>query len=291
MKKGMLTRILVGMALAALFVGLWFAIGFFGKSDKWYSLAVQVAAFAIVNVLCVYEMRDIMKAKGRKVTAIPYITAAALPFVKVLEGGGIGYTLCLLLCTALCSVAVNIFNKDKSYDDLFAELAIYAYPILPLMCLFMVCTRESVFMRLWFMLLTFACPLFGDTFAYFCGMAFGRKKFCEHISPKKTWAGAIGGLIGAAIAGVCCTALRPMIAHIFSVPMQNHVGESILYAALTGMLLGAAGQIGDLFASCIKRWAGVKDFGNIFPGHGGMLDRIDSVLFCAPFVAILIYCL
>lgn len=108
-----------------------------------------------------------------------------------------------------------------------------------------------------------------DTFAYFAGSFFGRHKLCPEISPKKTVEGFLGGLIGttAVVAALGC-------ALGFSVPLM----------ALLGALLALVATVGDLAESVIKRYTGVKDSGRLIPGHGGVLDRFDSVMFTAPFV-------
>ena len=125
----------------------------------------------------------------------------------------------------------------------------------------------------------FACPLVGDTCAYFIGMLFGKKKLCPEISPKKTIAGSIGGAIGGVLGGL----------GVYYAQLLWDVHEGLIPLLLLGLLCGLLGQIGDLFASSIKRYAGIKDFGSIFPGHGGMLDRVDSVLICAPMVFMFFY--
>ena len=130
-------------------------------------------------------------------------------------------------------------------------------------------------------LTVFACPLIGDTIAYFIGSFFGKRKLCEHISPNKTVAGSVGGLLGGAIAGLILFYMQPVMGMLWNeLPIQLPLAALVVI----GLLCGALGQVGDLFASCIKRWCGIKDFGSIFPGHGGMMDRIDSVLICAPIV-------
>ena len=108
-----------------------------------------------------------------------------------------------------------------------------------------------------------------DTFAYFAGSFFGRRKLCPAISPKKTVEGFLGGLVGttAVVAALGC-------ALGFSVPLM----------ALLGVLLALTATVGDLAESVIKRYAGIKDSGRLIPGHGGVLDRFDSVMFTAPFV-------
>jgi phosphatidate cytidylyltransferase len=109
----------------------------------------------------------------------------------------------------------------------------------------------------------------GDTLAYIFGRAIGRHKLLEAVSPKKTIEGAIGGLIGSALAGA--------VLGIFFLP------DRPLWAiVLTALTTGAFAQVGDLFESLLKRVAEVKDSGTMMPGHGGILDRVDGLLFAAP---------
>ena len=109
-----------------------------------------------------------------------------------------------------------------------------------------------------------------DTGAYLVGCSIGRRKLAPIISPKTTWEGAIGGLVFGVLAVLLLTRL------LLSLPLWQ--------GALLGVLLVAAATIGDLAESVIKRQVGVKDSGNLIPGHGGMLDRIDSLLFVIPLV-------
>jgi len=110
----------------------------------------------------------------------------------------------------------------------------------------------------------------GDTMAYFTGKAVGKRPLAPKLSPKKTIEGSIGGLIGSAAAVVAV-----------SVGFQTDLGALPILVA-TALIGGAAAQIGDLFESLLKRTAGVKDSGSILPGHGGVLDRVDGILFGAP---------
>lgn len=109
-----------------------------------------------------------------------------------------------------------------------------------------------------------------DTFAYFTGMLLGRHKLCPHLSPKKTVEGAIGGILGAAVGAIA-----------FSIYFDINGTSLIGGMAVIGSVIS---QIGDLTASRIKRIAGIKDYGNLMPGHGGVLDRFDSIIFAAPFI-------
>lgn len=120
----------------------------------------------------------------------------------------------------------------------------------------------------WFFTLL-GCVLFGDTFAYLAGMSFGKNKLSPRISPKKTIEGSFGGLAGSVLAGI-------LSVHYFmpQIPM--------IYMILLCLMTGFVAQQGDLFESLLKRLANRKDSGSIMPGHGGILDRIDGILFGAP---------
>ncbi len=122
---------------------------------------------------------------------------------------------------------------------------------------------------LWLPILT---AWYSDTCAFFVGIYFGKVKLSPRISPKKTVEGAIGGIIG-------CIGLNLLTGYV-----MNRMGFSIplIHFALTGLLCGITSELGDLAASLIKRFAGIKDFGSFIPGHGGIMDRFDSILFTAP---------
>jgi phosphatidate cytidylyltransferase len=121
-----------------------------------------------------------------------------------------------------------------------------------------------------------------DAGAYFVGTKFGKHKLAPHISPKKTWEGMIGGLLFAGISGLLCGFGYEWINEwLHGAPA---VDANEWYLAATAVIVAVLGLIGDLSASIIKRQCAIKDFGNVFPGHGGILDRFDSVLFAAPFV-------
>ena len=120
-----------------------------------------------------------------------------------------------------------------------------------------------------------------DTCAYFVGKGIGKHKLCPVLSPNKTIEGAIGGVVGC---GLSCMLFGVIISRFFGAEVN------FLNLFLLGLMTSVAAQLGDLTASAIKRQYGVKDYGNLIPGHGGILDRIDSILFVAPtiyyFVAI-----
>lgn len=119
----------------------------------------------------------------------------------------------------------------------------------------------------WIMLFVCFCVWATDTFAYFVGRSLGRHKLAPALSPKKTIEGSLGGLAGGMLMGAA-------FGTWIHLPLQH--GLAI------GAIAGVVGQLGDLFESAMKRELGVKDFGNLMPGHGGILDRFDSLLFVVP---------
>ena len=139
---------------------------------------------------------------------------------------------------------------------------------IPVMLSFAVLIRDGADGMLWFFMVL-GVVFAGDTGAFYAGSYLGRHKLCPSVSPGKTIEGAIGGLLSNVLAG-------SLIKIIFLPRLE--LGPAILFF----LCLGAAGQIGDLFESEFKRVAGIKDSGNILPGHGGVLDRIDALLFALP---------
>lgn len=173
-----------------------------------------------------------------------------------------------LLSVALLTLSVTlVFNFEKyNIVDLAITLfgVIYIGSTLAHLLLFI---NVENFYLIW---LVFIIASATDTFAYFSGHFFGKKKLCPKISPQKTVQGAIGGIFGSMlISGIFAYLLIPK----FLFP--------IIFLGFFGSILS---QVGDMFASAIKRHIGIKDFGNIIPGHGGILDRIDSIIFTAPAV-------
>ena len=116
-----------------------------------------------------------------------------------------------------------------------------------------------------------------DVFAYLIGKKFGKHKFSK-VSPKKSIEGCIAGTIGAVLI---------MVLYAVILNRYFQFNYSYMYVIIVGIVLSLIGQIGDFSASCIKRYVDIKDYSNLLPGHGGMLDRIDSVLFLAPFAYLL----
>lgn len=142
---------------------------------------------------------------------------------------------------------------------------------------------------IFFILLTLCFAWGGDSAAYFAGRFFGKHKLAPEVSPKKTVEGAIGGVLGSVVLGVAATAIYAAVSQRMET-FTNATGSVALYVtiAIMAAISSVLGILGDLFASVVKRQVGLKDYGTIFPGHGGILDRFDSVMFVAPFVTIVV---
>ena len=149
--------------------------------------------------------------------------------------------------------------------------------------------EEYGYDAVFFILLILCFAWGGDTCAYFAGRAFGKHKLCPVVSPKKTVEGAIGGVLGTMVFGVVATLVYSVAANRMEEFTRTNIGVSLyVVIALLGCVAAVLGIYGDLFASVVKRQCGIKDYGTIFPGHGGILDRFDSVMFIAPFVTMVI---
>ena len=176
---------------------------------------------------------------------------------------------------AVLFIQVVISNMKTSIKDMMITFFGISYITFFLSFIPLLHGTENGKYLIWFILIA----AWGtDTCAYFVGSKFGKHKFTE-ISPKKTIEGCIGGTLGSVI-----------IALIYTLAINKFAGLDIsyIYIALIGFILSILSQIGDLSASSIKRTVGIKDFGNLIPGHGGILDRIDSIIFIAPFAYFLL---
>lgn len=159
--------------------------------------------------------------------------------------------------------ALLIIKKQIKLQDLMITLLGYIYIPVFISHISLLSMEGSVF--IW---LVFIFAWGSDTFAYFAGVTFGKHKLIPEISPKKTIEGSIGGILGSVL-------LTVLFAQYFG---EQSIGYFIPLAIIGSIV----SQVGDLFASAIKREFGIKDYGNLIPGHGGVLDRFDSILFTAP---------
>ena len=181
----------------------------------------------------------------------------------------------LVLVTFLFFIAVKSYGKPDAMPFADVATAIVGGIVFPLMYSSIFLLRMDPEYGRMYVLLPFCVAFIGDSLSMYGGMLFGKRKMAPSVSPHKTWAGAIAGLLGGALGLV-----------LWGVVARAWLGyePDYLSLALAGLATNAIGQLGDLSMSLIKREVGVKDYSHIFLTHGGMLDRFDSTLFIAPWL-------
>ncbi|MBQ4353839.1 MAG: phosphatidate cytidylyltransferase [Clostridia bacterium] len=264
----MLKRTITAIVLVAVFI----PICIFSDTFIW------PAAMAILSFVAADEMLGCVGMKKSLSAAIPsYLLAAFLPLLPYfVKESTIELLFALCILYLIWIFAAVVFSRGK-IDFMHAASAFMGifYVAVSFSCLVLLRTVGN-----YFYLLVFIGPWTSDTFAYLCGRLFGKHKLIPEVSPKKTVEGSIGGIVFAAVAYVLYAVIIHRFFDAFSDP-------NLFIMAAAGAIVSVISQIGDLSASVIKRRFDVKDYGKIFPGHGGVLDRFDSVLLTAPVLYIL----
>ncbi|MCL1806469.1 MAG: phosphatidate cytidylyltransferase [Oscillospiraceae bacterium] len=288
----MLTRIVVGLLLLPLLLIPFFA-------PDW----AMAAAVSVISAVSVWELlHNTGFSPKKRLTAYAVVFAAlvplwlylnmpynlpvsyfwsyiadhsALPTIWDYIGGfrlwpyqsGQAVWFLVILIFVLILFAEGVADHEKVR---FKNIAIIFTAAFIIPC----CFSSLIYLGKYFILLPLIAALFNDICAYFTGVKFGKHKLTP-VSPKKTVEGSIGGLVGVAVG-----------MFVYGTILQTGFDLTVNFPLLLlyGLIGGVAGQLGDLSMSLIKREAGIKDFGKILPGHGGMLDRFDSVLFAAPVI-------
>lgn len=188
----------------------------------------------------------------------------------------------LALVISLVAAMTRIISRGKvAFDSMVMSVFPMLYPGLFFSLMLTLQDLDTRFASTLALALMFFLASINDVFALLVGVNFGKHKLSPEISPKKSIEGSIGGLAASMLFAVALPAAFNFAAQLF--PQINPTGVVLppLWAfAILGLIGGALSQIGDLVASLVKRHCGIKDFGTIFPGHGGMMDRMDGILFC-----------
>ena len=260
---------------------------------------IPVLAFVagVIALLAIRELLHLSEAYGSKPLHIPtYIFCGLFFFVIAFHPGATDllstssftyFGMAFAVLAPFIFLAIGMYRSDLPSAFPAARVSVFAflYVALPMASLLQLREQwQGSFFLLYLLLLVWA----GDIFAYFIGKPFGRHRMSPRVSPNKTWEGAIASVIASVAVGIL------MFHHaqpISSALMQAHLIErqngifgqtSLISVIVLSIVLNIAAQLGDLVESLIKRGAGVKDSGAILPGHGGMLDRVDALLFAAP---------
>jgi phosphatidate cytidylyltransferase len=248
-------------------------------------------AVAAIVVLALREYLGIMKAAG--ITPFYVLTYAAgilptLSFLPVLPS-----LITLLFLLPVIFVILLVFRKDLQGGLASVAGSIFGVLYISFSLSLLIELRASSVLSILILFILFSVWA-GDIAAYYVGRAFGRHKLAPVVSPNKSWEGAIASIIASIIIALLIFYFRYPLITLFS--SHSMTGQDswtfhqplqslpVLYVIVLGILTNVAAQLGDLFESALKRGAGVKDSGTLLPGHGGILDRIDALLFAIPVV-------
>ena len=276
----MLKRTVTAVCLIALLIGL-FALSYFvDHGNIFLDLFIWILLVGAVR-----EMYFCMQEAGFKLFRVPLaiFLVTSYPVMYLMEHftgqGFLGLVICFAAGVFAALVVFTFADPERNHaKDLFATVFVMVYPGFIISLAWMLVQRYSAVYAIPFAIFL---PVGADTFAYWFGSMIGGKKLCPTISPKKTVAGFVGGLFGGMLVSVIMFLLFEQFA-LFPragyVPFTDATWSSALIYLAIGLVGSLAGQLGDLAASRLKRALGIKDFGKIFPGHGGIMDRFDSIM-------------
>lgn len=230
----------------------------------------------IISMLAVYELYKVLDIEK----SIPGLTGyvAMIAYYVLIFTDKTQYTFMLIIVFLICLLAEYVFMFPKyKTEQISNALMCMLYGGVLLSYIYLIRNGNNGAYTVW---LIFLCSWASDTCAYVAGVAFGKHKMAPVLSPKKSVEGAVGGVIGAALLGA-------IYATIFSSHINLSVHPVIAFAIIcaVGALIS---MVGDLAASAIKRNHDIKDYGKLIPGHGGIMDRFDSVIYVAPIIWMLL---
>lgn len=275
---------LVGGLLYTLIVAAFVVSGFF-------HVAIALTFFLLLATLMCGEALQALSKKITGISLFPAIAGVVFTFIwPLIQQGSVGSWLMKssisvtlsLLTLGFFSLLLVLLPLMKQGGDAIPSAVAEAATTIYVFASFSVLAPLLLFVPrglIWFVLALLA-PAASDVFAYFGGVRFGKKKIVPKLSPAKTWGGTLFGLLGSVL--LCLLFfliwLKPPALSFFSI---------LLLALISGVLLSIFAQAGDWFASAIKRYVGIKDFSTLIPGHGGLFDRLDSLLPVLPLVFLL----
>ena len=230
----------------------------------------------IISMIGLSELYRVFDIRNKAPGICGYLFAAAyyaLIYLKPVLPAGTDWFMLLFMAFLICMMGVLVFSfpKYKTEQILAAFFGVF-YVAVMLSYIYQIRIMPGGVFTVW---LVFICSWGCDTCAYCVGMLIGKHKMAPKLSPKKTVEGGIGGIAGAALLGVL---------YALAINKWGNAGAGIVRFAIIGAAGGAISQVGDLAASAIKRNHNIKDYGKLIPGHGGILDRFDSVIFTAPII-------
>ncbi len=276
----MKTRVLTSLGIAAVGIPLLIFSGYL----------VYPIALGLLSLIAVWELFRVFGLHKRYEVSVPaYLIAALLPVFAhsiFTDGNHIAYILAvasvifayLLYLALICVISKELMMKKLSaspevndrkilgFGDVAAAFTAVTYATVSFSAMSLTRYMQN---GIYILCLVFVAAWMSDMFAYFTGRLFGKHKLAPHLSPKKTVEGSIGGIVFAVLG---CMLYGFIVSLATGLVARYHV------LALLGLVLSVVSQIGDLWASLIKREHGIKDYSKMLPGHGGVMDRFDSIL-------------
>ena len=265
MNKSFLERLVSGILLVIIAL----VTIIMGKDVLFATIAI-ISLIGLSEILKVFKVNTKLPGMAAYLVAAGYLALLRLEYMEYFMPMIIGYLMILM------AIYVFAFPKFHSNEIIPCFFGIF-YVVVMLSYVYQVRMMEDGLYTVW---LIFLCSWGCDTCAYLVGVMFGKHKMAPILSPKKSIEGAIGGLVGAALLGFA-------YAYIFKENM-NSINNPLILFPVVCVVGGLISMIGDLAASGIKRNNDIKDYGKLIPGHGGILDRFDSVIFTAPIIYYLI---
>ena len=261
MNKSFLTRAISGACLVAILLAT-FILG----GDVCFSV------ISVASIIGLTEIYNTVGIKKNVVGIVGYISAIAYLCIIRFFGTEHITTFVIGFLLVIMTTYVFSFPKYKTEKILMAFFGVIYVVIMMSFIYFVRMTPNGIY-TVW---LIFICAWGSDTCAYLVGVTCGKHKMAPILSPKKSIEGAIGGVVGAAL-------LSGLYGFIISEQLAG-VSNAVLIFAIVGAVSALISMVGDLAASAIKRDYEIKDYGKLIPGHGGILDRFDSIIFTAPII-------
>lgn len=231
---------------------------------------VLSTVIACLSVQAIYELYRVTKLNNNK--AVYYISCAVALALSIITIPGFDYIVILFFVAAI-SLFTYLMLNVRNLKEIKPWIAVC---VAAMIAVFFKCMAGIRVMEngVYLLGMTILVPVITDILAFFIGRRFGKRKLAPFISPNKTIEGSIGGTVYA-------VAILALVAAILNVTnfLQVNYGILIIYLVLASIV----GQFGDLALSSVKRIVGIKDYGTLLPGHGGILDRFDSLMFVLPF--------
>ena len=235
---------------------------------------------AAMMIEAVREMLQAFKKHGDRVCWWPAMAFALLAMPAYACLGTIEVPIALLVGCCILGMVAVVLRGEADFHALVSTLFPMLYPGLLFLAVFALQDLPDRSAQMC-VALTFALPCLCDVAAYEVGSRWGRHKLCPQLSPKKSVEGAVAGLLASMIGAVLLNWMMPYLLGNAEMASELPAWWSML---ILGALAGVAGQCGDLVASLVKRYCGIKDYANFLPGHGGIMDRFDSNLLCGSMI-------